>query len=164
MGVYDIWNKFLFWYGEESRVFWISGGSKQFFKILILILTIFEKQYWIWSYTSKMEVNQYYISTSFPELPGGQNNRSHFHELKIVSWGVENLVITGFARAFMAHCYMRMSLDILSPLSLHLSIPSQYHVSLALIMPYKMKKYSSQFENGGKERWKVLPKCELTFA
>lgn len=132
--------------------------------MMILILTIFEKQYRIWSDTSKKEVNQYYISTSFPELPGGQNNQSHFHELRIVSWGMENLIITRFARAFMTHCYMRMSLDILSPLSVHLSISFQYHVYLAFIMPYKVKKYSSHFENRGKGRWKILPKCELIFA
>lgn len=77
-----------------------------------------------------MEMDQYYISTSFSELPGDQNNQRHSHELGIMNWGVEDSVIAWFARAFM---------DVLSSLSLHLSISSQYHVYLAFSMVYKIK-------------------------
>jgi len=92
-------------------------------------------------------MNQHYVNTSFAELLGVQNNQRHSHDLGTVSWGGEDSVIARFPKPFTERYFMRRSLDVLIPLSLHLSISSQYHVYLAFGMTYKIKKYSSYFEN-----------------
>lgn len=145
MGNEDILNKF--WTSFYFRIK-VSMKARFFFFFKNYSLIFFWERIWISADLPRMEMNRCDIMMSFPELPGCQKTLPWIRNSELGSGGLR----AKFARALMELCFMRRRLDILSPLRPPWSISSQFHVYLAFHMPYQMKKLSSHFENGYKER------------